>query len=83
MNFGSANPVFPIQWQIQDLPEGVPTPEVCGDTYYFTNFFAENCIKMKEIGLRRESRHRRPPWIRHCNIFEKAREIKNNLYRWL
>ena len=39
-------------WQI--LPwfswEGEPTPKVGVLTYYFCNFFDENCMKMKEFG---------------------------------
>ena len=34
------------QWQIQDFPEGAPTPKLGVLTY----FFAENCMKMKELG---------------------------------
>ena len=29
---------------------GVPTPKVGVLTFYFTNYFAENCMKMKEFG---------------------------------
>ena len=36
------------QWQIQDFPQGgVPTAKL----RLFCNFFAENCMKMKEFGL--------------------------------
>ena len=31
---------------------GLPTPKVGVLTYDFTNFFAENCMKMKEFGPR-------------------------------
>ena len=32
--------------------KGAPTPKVGSPTYYLTNFFPENCMKMKEFGLR-------------------------------
>ena len=48
----------PLQWQIQDFTEGgTPTPK---SAYYFSFFFAENCMKMKELGPP-GSRPARPP----------------------
>ena len=38
---------WPIQWRIQDFPEGAPTPK---SAIIFKFFFAENCMKMKEFG---------------------------------
>ena len=39
--------MIPIQWRIQDFPQGgAPTPK---STIIF-QFFAENCMKMKEFG---------------------------------
>ena len=29
---------------------GTPTPKLSVLTYYFANFFAKNCMKMKEFG---------------------------------
>ena len=44
-----ADPEFPRR-------EGAPTPEFGAKTYYLARFFAENCMKMKEIGPRLETR---------------------------
>ena len=36
-----------IQWRIQDFPQGgAPIPKIAN----FFQFFAENCMKMKEFG---------------------------------
>ena len=40
------------QWRIQDFPDGAPIPDFGAKTYYLARFFAENCMKKKEIGLR-------------------------------
>ena len=49
--------VTTIQWGIQDFSNadgsGPPTPEMGVKTNYLAIFFAENCMKMKEIGLGR------------------------------
>ena len=51
------------QWWIQDFPEGG-----CANSqkdYYFSFFFAENCMKMKEFGPRGGARiPGAPPWVR-------------------
>ena len=39
--------MHPMQWRIQDFPQGgVPTPKIA----IIFQFFAENCMKMKEFG---------------------------------
>ena len=46
------------QWRIQDFPEGgAPIPKLG----LFCNFFAENCMKMKEFGPQGGARPRRQP----------------------
>ena len=42
--------------------EGAPIPEIWAKTYYLVIFFAKNCMKMKEIGSRREG-DTRPQWL--------------------
>ena len=54
-----------VQWRIQDFPEGRRQFPKWVLTYYFANFFAENCIKMKEFGPFRGRASLAPPWIRH------------------
>ena len=42
-----------LQWRIQDIPEkGTNSQSGCANLLFY-NFFAENCIKMKEFGTRR------------------------------
>ena len=49
------------QWQIKDFPEvSVPTPEKGASTCY-SERFAKNSIKMKEIGPRKGCAHLDPP----------------------
>ena len=51
------------QWKILDFPEkGAPTPVGCANPL-FSKIFAENCMKMKEIG-RGGGRSLAAPWIR-------------------
>ena len=52
-----------MQWRIYDFLEGAPTLEPRVRTYYW-QFFAENCMKIKEIGLREECIPSLP-WICH------------------
>ena len=41
-----------MQWRIQDFPDGEgQAREMCANIL-FDNIFAENCMKMKEIGPR-------------------------------
>ena len=56
---------MPIQWRIQDFPQGgAPTPK----NAIIFQFFAKNCMKMKEFGPQGGgARPWRPPWIRQCN----------------
>ena len=35
-------PIVPVQWRIQDFPEGAPAPKVGVLTYYL----AKNCMNM-------------------------------------
>ena len=49
------------------ISQGVPTPEADVLIYYFTKNFVENCMKIKEFGLREGERDGAPPWI-HQNI---------------
>ena len=51
-----------IQWRIQDFPQGgAPTPK----SAIIFQFFAENCMKMKEFGPPGGARvPGTPPWIR-------------------
>ena len=47
---------LPFVWQSilsggsRYFPEGGPTLKVGVSTYYFANFFAENCMKIRELG---------------------------------
>ena len=41
-----------LQWQIQDFPDGGANPGVWSENLLLDNIFVENCMKMKEIGLR-------------------------------
>ena len=42
-----------MQWQIQDFPKvGAPTPKVDVKSYYLVDFPPQNCMKLKEFGLR-------------------------------
>ena len=56
-----------IQWRIQDFPQGgAPTPR----SAIIFQFFAENCMKMKEFGPPGGARvPGAPPWIRQCDYF--------------
>ena len=38
----------PIQWRIQDFPEGGANPWDWGKNLLFGKIFAENCMKMKD-----------------------------------
>ena len=51
-----------LQWRIQDFPQGgAPTPK----SAIIFQFFAENCMKMKEFGPPGGARiPGAPPWIR-------------------
>ena len=50
-----------MRWRIQDFPKGgAPTPK----SAIIFNFFAENCMKMKEFGPPGGARPWHPPWIR-------------------
>ena len=40
------------QWRIQDFPEGGTNSQSGCTDLLFCNFFAENCMKMKEFGPR-------------------------------
>ena len=55
------------QWRIQDFPGGgAPTPK----SAIIFQFFAENCMKMKEFGPQGGARvPGAPPWIRQCLVF--------------
>ena len=49
-----------LQWQIQDFPQGgAPTPKIA----IIFQFFAENCMKMKEFGPPGGCVPGAPPWI--------------------
>ena len=39
-----------IQWRIQDVPDGERQPLVLKRNPLFGKIFAENCMKVKEIG---------------------------------
>ena len=45
---------FTCQWRIQDFPDrvggGIADPSIWGENLSFSKIFAENCMKMKEIG---------------------------------
>ena len=58
-----------LQWRIQDFPRGgAPTPE----SAIIFQFFAENCMKMKEFGPPGGARvPGTPPWIRQCLSLSK------------
>ena len=73
----TTNPFYKYQqWQIQDFPEGeVPIPKAGLLTYYFANCFAENCIKMKEIGPKGVT-SLVPPWIRQWSNFHICKQKK-------
>ena len=58
LHISVADPGFP--WG------GGLTPKVGSLTYYFANFFAKNCMKMKEFGPPRGCASLVPPWIRQC-----------------
>ena len=45
-------PYGPVQWWIQDFPEGGANPQSGCANLLFRKFFAENCMKMKEFGPR-------------------------------
>ena len=67
------------RWRIQDFPEGgAPTPK----SVIIFQFFAENCMKMKEFGP--PGGRPWPPWIRHCRQrhrqTDKIHEISTVLY---
>ena len=51
--------VLVLQWRIQDFPRGggAPTPK----SAIIFQFFAENCMKMKEFGPGGGARPWRPP----------------------
>ena len=68
-----------FQWRIQDFPQGgAPTPK----SAIIFQFFAENCMKMKEFGLRggnsNYARPWRPPWIRQWIFFGFAGDHTNH-----
>ena len=46
----SSSDWFDCQWQIQDFPEGVANPWVWSENLLFGKIFAENRMKIKEIG---------------------------------
>ena len=62
--------ICPGQWRIQDFPRGgAPTPK----SAIIFQFFAENCMKMKEFGPPGGARvPGTPPWIRQCQWYNKA-----------
>ena len=43
-----------LQWLIQELPDGGANPKSGGASPLFGKCFAENCMKMKEIGPERQ-----------------------------
>ena len=45
LNVNTGGPILVYQWQIQDFL----TAEFGAKTYYLVRFFAENCMKIKEI----------------------------------
>ena len=47
------------------FPTGGASPIVRGANLLFGKIYAENCVKMKEIGST-EARVPSAPWIRHC-----------------
>ena len=49
-----------MQWRIHYLLKGTPTPKVGAQT----QFFGENCMKMKEFRPRECARPWCPAWIR-------------------
>ena len=48
------------QWRIQGFPEGGANSQNGCANQLFCNFFAKNCIKMKEFGLQGDARPWRP-----------------------
>ena len=59
----STQNIKPVQWRIQDLPEGARTPDGVRQSIIWQNF-ADN-MKMKEFGSRGE--HVPNLWIHHCS----------------
>ena len=60
------------QWRIQDFPQGgAPTPKIA--TIF--QFFAENCMKMKEFGPPGGGARvpGAPPWIRQCFMLKSSK----------
>ena len=65
MDLTSTEFVCVYQWRIQDFPQGgAPTPK----SAIIFQFFAENCMKMKEFGPPGGGARvpGAPPWIRQC-----------------
>ena len=68
------------QWRIQDFPEGSANSQSGCANLLFCNYFAENCMKMKEFGPRGIT-SLAPPWIRqwflyiHNNEFYEMMEM--------
>ena len=52
------------------FPREAPTPNVGVLTYYFANFLAENCMKMKEFWPWGDACPWSPPWIRQCVVID-------------
>ena len=66
-----------IQWRIQDFPQdGAPIPKIA----IIFQFFAENCMKMKEFGPQGEGdASLAPPWIRQWYYVKFFLIIKQRL----
>ena len=68
-HYGNLANELSIQWRIQDFPDGgAPTPKLG----LFSNFFAENCMKIKEF-LPPGGRPFRPPLdppmvLQYCGV---------------
>ena len=57
------------QWQIQDFPEGgTNSKRVCANLLFCNFFFAENCMKWKNLDPEGGTCPWHPSWIRQWGI---------------